>query len=92
MLASTDILWPSESSSLPTSVNDIRLSNDDARRFLAKNLPKDKSREQVFVYLDPPYVSNGNRLYLNNYQAKDHSRLANQPTPATSRKLGGFIR
>ncbi len=55
----------------------IRLSNDDARRFLAKNLPKDKSREQVFVYLDPPYVSNGNRLYLNNYQAKDHSRLAN---------------
>ena len=54
----------------------IRLSNDDAVRFLARNLPVDKSREQVFVYLDPPYVSNGNRLYLNNYQAKDHGRLA----------------
>ena len=54
----------------------IRLSNDDALRFLAKNLPVDKSREQVFVYLDPPYVSNGNRLYLNNYQAKDHGKLA----------------
>ena len=54
----------------------IRLSNDDARRFLAKNLRADKSREQVFVYLDPPYVSNGNRLYLNHYQARDHSRLA----------------
>ena len=54
----------------------IWLSNDDALRFLAKNLPLDKSRERVFVYLDPPYVSNGNRLYLNRFQAKDHGRLA----------------
>ena len=54
----------------------IRLFNDDARRFLSKNLPADKSRERVFVYLDPPYVSKGNRLYLNNYQAKDHGKLA----------------
>lgn len=54
----------------------IRLFNDDALRFLAKNLPVEKSREEVFIYLDPPYVSNGSRLYLNNYQAKDHGKLA----------------
>ena len=54
----------------------IQLSNDDARRFLAKNLPADKGRRQVFIYLDPPYVSNGNRLYLNNYRERDHGKLA----------------
>ena len=54
----------------------IHIANDDARRFLARNLPTGNRREQVFVYLDPPYVSNGNRLYMNNYQAKNHSKLA----------------
>ena len=54
----------------------IHLSNDDALRFLAKNLPVGDQPEQVFVYLDPPYVSNGNRLYMNNYQARDHGKLA----------------
>lgn len=54
----------------------IQIANDDALTFLTKNLPRGKRRKQVFVYLDPPYVSNGNRLYLNNYHAKDHWNLA----------------
>ena len=54
----------------------IHLSNDDALRFLTKNLPAGNRQEQVFVYLDPPYVSNGNRLYMNNFQARDHGKLA----------------
>ena len=54
----------------------IQIANDDALTFLTKNLPRGKRRKQVFVYLDPPYVSKGSRLYLNNYHAKDHGNLA----------------
>ena len=63
-------------SKLAEQRENIHLSNDDALRFLAKNLPVSNRPEQAFVYLDPPYVSNGNRLYMNNYQARNHGKLA----------------
>jgi DNA adenine methylase len=54
----------------------IHVSNQDALRFLKSKLPKGGYRESVFVYLDPPYVTNGRRLYWNFYQRRDHSILA----------------
>ncbi len=54
----------------------IQVTNDDALRFLTTHLPKGNRRKQVFVYLDPPYVSKGSRLYLNDYDTKDHGKLA----------------
>jgi len=35
-----------------------------------------RRRNRVFIYLDPPYVLNGSRLYLNHYRDADHRRLA----------------
>ena len=54
----------------------IHLSNKDALRFLVEDLPRGRRREQVFVYLDPPYYVNSQRLYYNSYQTRDHRRLA----------------
>lgn len=49
----------------------------DAVDFLKTNLPRGRGREKVFVYLDPPYVVKGQRLYLNAYAPEDHTVLAN---------------
>ena len=54
----------------------IHVSNLDALAFLAKFLPKGRGRRRAFAYLDPPYHSNGNRLYLNAYQDQDHRALS----------------
>ena len=54
----------------------IHISSMDARRFLVEQLPRGKERKRVFVYLDPPYYSNGRRLYLNFYEDEDHRNLA----------------
>ncbi|MDC8449602.1 MAG: DNA adenine methylase [Nitrospira sp.] len=54
----------------------IYISCKDAIVFLKKQLPVGRGRERVFVYLDPPYVNNGQRLYLNAYKPEDHSQLA----------------
>jgi len=54
----------------------IHITNMDAREFLVKCLPRGHGRKHVFVYLDPPYYSNGNRLYLNYYSCEDHNNLA----------------
>ena len=48
----------------------------DAYEFLKKNLPKEKGRSSVFVYLDPPYYLNAHRLYLNYFSEKNHRKLA----------------
>lgn len=55
----------------------ICIENTDAIIFLKKYLPRGQKRKDVFVYLDPPYVSAGNRLYLNPYSDRDHKILAN---------------
>ena len=54
----------------------IKVFNEDAVDFLKGSLPRGRGRGRVFVYLDPPYVSNGRRLYLNAYELKDHDGLA----------------
>ena len=54
----------------------IHITNIDARDFLAKHLPSGHERTMAFAYLDPPYYSNGNRLYMNFYEDRDHRELA----------------
>jgi len=54
----------------------IQVSCQDAIAFLKAKLPRGLDRKRVFVYLDPPYVSNGQRLYLNAYEPGDHAQLA----------------
>jgi len=54
----------------------IYVSRKDAIKFLKATLPRGRGRDRVFVYLDPPYVNNGQRLYLNAYEADDHRDLA----------------
>ena len=55
---------------------DIHIANMDAEKFLVKNLPRGPERQRVFVYLDPPYYSNGSRLYMNAYTDQHHKSLA----------------
>lgn len=54
----------------------IHVSNMDALAFLIKHLPRGGERKRVFAYLDPPYHSNGDRLYLNSYTNQNHINLA----------------
>lgn len=54
----------------------IRVSNMDAVDFLKQCLPRGEQRRKAFVYLDPPYVQKGQRLYLNAYEKRDHLLLA----------------
>jgi len=54
----------------------IHIYGLDAIAFLKSSLPSGKARRKVFVYLDPPYVNKGQRLYLNSYAAKDHADVA----------------
>lgn len=56
--------------------NRIHLHNLDAIDFLKQNLPRGSERGSVFVYLDPPYVNKARRLYLNAYEARDHTDIA----------------
>ncbi|MCA9111730.1 MAG: DNA adenine methylase [Planctomycetaceae bacterium] len=48
----------------------------DAIEFLKQRLPRGPMRRESFVYLDPPYVVKGKRLYLNAYEERDHKTLA----------------
>jgi DNA adenine methylase len=56
--------------------NRIQLHNLDAIGFLKQHLPRGSERGNVFAYLDPPYVNKARRLYLNAYEAKDHTDIA----------------
>jgi DNA adenine methylase len=51
----------------------IHLSNLDGLAFVRK---MDSAKEEVFIYLDPPYVQKGADLYMNFYAKADHQRLA----------------
>ena len=63
----------------------IRITNMDAVTFLVKHLPVESEHRRAFLYVDPPYYSNGNRLYLNRYSACDHEDLARY-----TQRLGGL--
>ena len=54
----------------------IHITNMDTLDFLVKYLPRGRCSELAFVYLDPPYFANGNRLYMNSYTDQDHRELA----------------
>lgn len=54
----------------------ISISSSDALEFLATSLPRGSARSKVFVYLDPPYVEQARRLYLNAYGKQDHADVA----------------
>ncbi len=54
----------------------IHIFNKDAVDFLKEKLQIVHGKYQGFIYLDPPYVSKGQRLYMNSYEEKDHKVLA----------------
>ena len=61
---------------LETMENSISITCKDAIDFLKEKLPRGRGRSQAFVYLDPPYVIKGQKLYLNAYEQQHHSTLA----------------
>jgi len=53
--------------------NRINLTNLDGINFIKK---LNNINEDVFIYLDPPYLQKGAELYMNFYSFKDHIKLA----------------
>ena len=53
--------------------NRINVSNDDGLDFIKKI---DKKSKSTFIYLDPPYVLKGAKLYMNYYSKLDHQKLS----------------
>jgi DNA adenine methylase len=51
----------------------IIISNFDGVMFIDK---MNKKREEIFIYLDPPYVNKGAELYMNFYCEADHMKLS----------------
>ncbi len=55
----------------------ISIYNLDAIEFMEQYiLPLTETNNRLLAYLDPPYYSKGDRLYLNYYTADDHIKLA----------------
>lgn len=55
----------------------ISINNFDALTFLKKIFSGKKySKEQLLIYVDPPYYVKGHQLYMNFYNHKDHAALA----------------
>lgn len=50
----------------------IRVTKQDGAARLREYLPKDN----VFAYVDPPYVEKGNSLYMSAFKEEDHKKLA----------------
>ena len=51
----------------------ISVSNEDGLQFVKK---MDKKNEEIFIYLDPPYLQKGANLYMNFYSKQDHTNLS----------------
>ena len=56
--------------------DEIHVTNMDALDFLAKRSLRRDDGHPTFAYLDPPYYSNGSRLYINFYDDRDHLALS----------------
>jgi len=54
----------------------ISIYNFDAIDFLKATLPSGLGRKKAFVYLDPPYYGQGNKLYMNSYDDNGHKGMA----------------
>jgi DNA adenine methylase len=55
----------------------IKLSQMDALDFTNKVIAK-IAASRAFVFYDPPYIENGDELYLNNYSLEGHRELSNR--------------
>lgn len=51
----------------------ISISNDDGISFIKKI---DRRKQEIFIYLDPPYFQKGADLYMNFYTNHDHRALS----------------
>ena len=51
----------------------IIVTNLDGLAFISK---LNKKKEDIFIYLDPPYYQKGADLYMNFYSKKDHEKLS----------------
>ena len=58
---------------LKTVKNRIFVSNLDGIHFVNKI---DKKKEEILIYLDPPYFQKGANLYMNFYTKSDHEQLS----------------
>lgn len=56
-----------------TVKNRIAISNHDGIQFI--NM-LDRKKEDIFIYLDPPYLHKGADLYMNFYLHQDHKKLS----------------
>jgi len=65
----------------------IVVSNSDGIRFIKK---MDRMKDDVFVYLDPPYYEKGADLYMNYYKKKDHKKLAKYVHQLTKRWMVSY--
>lgn len=54
----------------------IQITNQDGLDFLKSRLPRGRERARAMIFLDPPYVEKGQRLYLNSFSERDHTSLA----------------
>lgn len=55
-----------------TFKNNIILKNQDINQFLASN----KFNQNTLIFIDPPYVKQGNSLYTCGFNSKQHQQLA----------------
>lgn len=69
--------------SIAKEKNRIDLYQKDALD-LIKLIQEKYSTETSFIFFDPPYFIQGNKLYTNFYQEKDHFNLANAITSLNS--------
>ena len=53
----------------------ISISNLDGIEFISR---LDKRKENIFIYIDPPYFLKGSDLYMNFYSKDDHKKVANR--------------
>ncbi len=60
-----------------TLSNRITVSNLEGIAFLEK---MNRKKEEVFIYLDPPYYQKGADLYMNYFSKKDHEKLSKYAT------------
>lgn len=60
---------------LKENKNKISVRNLDGISLL-KQLEKNKSKNNYFIFLDPPYYQKGKSLYMNHYLNKDHEKLS----------------
>lgn len=55
--------------------NRITVSNLDGLEFIKK---MNRKKNDVFIYIDPPYVQKGAHLYMNSYSHEDHKKLSSK--------------